>query len=419
MSELLEDAGRRKELLKHMIRQLHAGEAPEAVRMQLLRILGQVPYHEVVEVEQALIQEGLPVEEIQRLCDVHAAALQGALSQEGAKTAPKGHPAHTFRQENRALRWEVRSLERHYAEAEALSDDADAGEVLLGIRTDFNRLMDVEKHYLRKEHLLFPFLEKHGIEGPPKVMWGKHDETRALLKQVAATLDAMEGAVTAGDLKSAIALVFRPASDSIAAMTDREEEVLLPMCMDVLSDDEWYEIYLGSDEIGYCLYDPVDEWRPEGVLPKSPGPVSGDGRIRLRSGSFTPAELTAILNTIPFDLTFVDRDDTVRYFTQGRERIFARTRAILGRKVQYCHPPSSVGVVNRILDAFRAGKKDRAHFWITMKGRFISIEYFALRGEDGEYLGCLEVSQDLTEKRGLQGERRILDWEGAGDGDET
>ena len=141
---------------------------------------------------------------------------------------------------------------------------------------------------------------------------------------------------------------------------------------------------------------------------------SGD-RIRLKTGSFTAAELTAILNTIPFDLTFVDRDDTVRYFTQGRERIFTRTRAILGRKVQYCHPPSSVAVVERILKGFRSGERDSARFWIEMKGRFIVIEYFALRGPSGEYLGCLEVSQDLTEKRALAGERRILDWDRAED----
>ena len=110
----------------------------------------------------------------------------------------------------------------------------------------------------------------------------------------------------------------------------------------------------------------------------------------------------------------MDRDDTVRFFTQGPERIFARTRAILGRQVQYCHPPSSVHVVDRILEAFRAGERSEAAFWIQMKGRFVHIEYRALRDADGAYLGCLEVSQDLTGKRALQGERRLLSWEGEG-----
>jgi hypothetical protein len=129
----------------------------------------------------------------------------------------------------------------------------------------------------------------------------------------------------------------------------------------------------------------------------------------------SPAELLAILNTIPFDLTFVDKDDTVRYFTQGRERIFTRSRAILGRQVQYCHPPSSVAIVEQILAAFKSGAKDHAAFWITMRGRFIHIEYYALRDPAGGYLGCLEVSQDLTDKRALTGEQRLLSW--AGDAD--
>jgi len=124
----------------------------------------------------------------------------------------------------------------------------------------------------------------------------------------------------------------------------------------------------------------------------------------------TPEELTAILNTIPFDLTFVDKDDTVRYFTQGRERVFDRNRAILGRKVQMCHPPGSVHIVQQILEDFKSGKESRSPFWITLKGRFIQIEYFALRSKHGDYLGTLEVSQDLTEKRALTGEQRLLSY---------
>lgn len=414
MSELLGEAGRRKELLKHMILQLHKGVAPEQVRKQLVRLLGQVPYNEVVEVEQQLINEGLPVEEILRLCDLHAAALEGAVTQKGAKTPPKGHPVHTFKQENKALSWEIRGLRELYAQVREMDEEDDATEAALEIRRHFNRLMDVDRHYLRKEHLLFPFLERHGIDGPPKVMWGKHDEARALLKQAMEALEAIQdaGKVSAGELASVTELALKPASDAIAAMIDREEEILFPMCLDVLTDEQWYEIYKGSDEIGYCLYDPVDEWKPQGVETREKEEIDQGGRIRLRTGSFTVDELVAILNTIPFDLTFVDKDDTVRYYTEGKERIFARTRAVLGRKVQYCHPPSSVHVVNRILDAFKAGEQDMARFWIQSKGRFICIEYFALRNEQGEYLGCLEVSQDLTAKRALQGERRILQWDG-------
>jgi DUF438 domain-containing protein len=166
-------------------------------------------------------------------------------------------------------------------------------------------------------------------------------------------------------------------------------------------------VYTGSDEIGYCLFDPTDTWAPEGVVPAHEQRVE-EGHIQLPTGAFNIRQLEALLNTIPFDVTFVDAEDTVRYFSHGKERIFARTRAILGRKVQYCHPPKSVDTVERILSDFKAGTQDHAHFWLELGGKFISIEYFAMHAPDGEYLGTLEVSQDLTAKRALEGSRRLL-----------
>ncbi len=408
MSELIDNARQRKDLLKHMIRQLHAGEAPDRVRTQLLRVLGQVPYNDVVEVEQELIREGLPTEEILRLCDLHSSVLHGAIDVEAAREAPPGHPAHTFRMENQALGWEVQELDRMYADVAARPAGGDVGELLAAIRVRFNNLMDVDKHYLRKEHLLFPFLEKKGITGPPTVMWGKHDEIRALLRRA---IDALNGAgtVPASEAAAIARLALTPASRAVADMIQKEEQILLPMCLDALTDAEWYEIARQSLDYGYCLFDPVDTWVPAG-MDETPALPEDASRVLLPSGSLTPAELQAILNTIPFDLTFVDRDDSVRYFTQGRERIFSRSRAILGRKVQYCHPPSSVQVVEQILTDFRSGAQDHAAFWITMQGRFLSIEYFALRDSAGAYLGCLEVSQDLTAKRALTGEQRLLQY---------
>ena len=407
MSELINNAQKRRELLKHMILQIHKGEAPEAVKKQLVRLMGQVPYADVVIAEQELIAEGMPQKEILALCDLHSQALRGVVT-ESEKKVPPGHPVHTFQEENKALEWELASVRKLFDEVKELPDDADATELFMAIRGHFNNLLDVEKHYLRKENLLFPYLEKHGITGPSTVMWGKHDETRELLK---ASMEALEGVqkITAGEAKSVIDLVLKPAVDSIEEMILKEEQILFPMALDALTEDEWVEIYRQSPEIGYCLVAPEERW--EVAVERGEPEITADQeRIQLPSGSFTPKELNAILNTIPFDLTFVDKDDTVRYFTEGRERIFARSRAILGRKVQRCHPPSSVHIVERILSDFRSGRENRAAFWINMKGRFIHIEYFALRDENGEYLGTLEVSQDLTEKRKLTGEQRLLNY---------
>jgi hypothetical protein len=408
MSELIDSAEKRKELLKHMILQLHEGTAPEAVKKQLIKLLGKVPYNDVVEVEQELINEGLPQEEVLKLCDIHTMALDGILDHTEAKTAPPGHPVHTFKEENRALRKEIQTLEQLYDDVKNTKDEDQLGGFLDEIHQYFNALMDVEKHYLRKEYLLFPFLEKHGVTGPPTVMWGKHDETRELLKAAIEALGAADE-ISVEEAKTVIDLVFSPASKAIDDMIGKEEEILFPMCLDTLNDSEWYDIEKQSIEYGFCLYDPKVKWKPEGVEPDE-GVSEEAGKIQLPSGSFNVTELMAVLNTIPFDMTFVDKDDRVKYFTQGRERIFARSRAILGRKVQQCHPPSTVDIVEKILDDFKSGREDHAAFWITLKDRFLHIEYFALHSEEGDYLGTLEVSQDLTEKRKLEGEQRLLQY---------
>jgi DUF438 domain-containing protein len=390
-----------------MILQLHGGDAPEAVRPQLIRLLGRIPYDEVVAVEQELIREGMPTEEILKFCDLHKLALNPSLAPDEERAVPAGHPVDVMRAENRALGWELEAVRGLFAQVGALDAGAEPAELLHDLRVRFNALMDVEKHYLRKEHLLFPFLEKHGITGPPTVMWGKHDEARALLKAAVEALGASSGA-TAAEARSLVPRVLEPAVEAIAGMIDKELQILLPMCLDTLAEAEWGAIARGSADLGYCLVVPETAWLPAGLEPAAD--AGGDGRVRLPSGSFTTAQLQVVLNAIPFDVTFVDADDTVRYFSEGSERIFARTRAIIGRKVEYCHPPKSVHKVEEIIAAFKAGEKDVASFWLTLGGKFLHIRYYAMRDADGSYRGCLEVAQDVTEIRALEGERRIVDW---------
>ncbi len=408
MSEPEDDAKARRSVLKHLILQLHEGKAPEDVRPQLIRLLGRVPYNEVVEVEQELISEGMPVGEIQRLCDLHSAAMKGAIESADGQAVPPGHPVHTFKKENEAVLGELALAEKLIDEIKGLPDDSDATEPVAQLRLRFGRIADIDKHYSRKEYLVFPYLEKRGITGPPTVMWGKDDEVRELIRAAEETLQGASQ-ITAGEVKALMLLVLQPASDAIKEMVFKEEEILLPMCMDKLTDSEWRSIYVQSPEIGYCIYEPTNEWKPETVA-EADRESADEGSVQFPSGSLTPSELEGIFNTIPFDLTFVGADDTVRYFTQGSERIFDRNRAIIGRKVQMCHPPNSVHVVQRILDDFKSGRASRAPFWINLKGKFVHIEYFAVRDEKGRYLGTLEVSQDLTDKRALSGERRLLSY---------
>lgn len=411
MSELINNSDQRKHILKGLLLKIHQGIDPEKVKAELVEVLKQVPYGEVVEVEQQLIAEGLPPEEIQKFCDVHSLVLEGNIDLSGARSIPPGHPVDTFIRENKELLRVVDQAAELFDQLKKMQTTDDPAPVVLKLLSAFNSLLDVDKHYQRKEYLLFPFLEKAGITGPPAVMWGRHDEIRNLLKGCVDVLRT--GGLTAEDIISALGLLFNPALQGIEDMITKEEEILFPMSLDHLTDQNWWDVYQQTLPIGFCLYDPQIEWKPVGMEEKNDdGSQIRGNSIQLPSGSFTADELMAILNTLPVDLTFVDKHDKVKYFSQGTHRIFTRSRSIINRDVRLCHPPASVHIVEKIIDDFKSGAASHAPFWIQMQGKFIYIEYYALRDENGEYLGTLEVSQDLTEYRKLEGEQRIVSYKG-------
>jgi uncharacterized protein len=409
MSEIINNSIKRKELLKHMILQLHSGEAPDLVKKRLTELLRSIPYDEVVEVEQELISEGLPVEEVLRLCDIHQMVLDGHIDTSGAKPVPEGHPVDTFKKENRELEKVIDHIELLLGQAKGLRND-DVKQWMTNVRIQLNSLMDVDKHYKRKEYLLFPFLEKYEITGPPKVMWGKHDEIRSLLK---ASVEAVstEGLIKPEEITAITELVLIPAVKGVSDMISKEEEILLPMSMEKLTETDWFSIYNQTMEFGYCLYDPQTEWKPDSSEVSEVSYTTGKN-IQLSTGNFNIDELEAIFRTLPIDITFVDKDDKVKFFSLGPDRIFTRNRAIIGRDVRMCHPPSSVHVVEQILADFKNGTQTSAAFWISMQGKFIYIEYFAVKDKEGKYAGTLEFTQDLTKLRALEGEQRLLSYTG-------
>ncbi|MCU0507817.1 MAG: DUF438 domain-containing protein [Anaerolineae bacterium] len=411
MSELIDNRRQRVEIMKGLIRQLHAGAAEARVKTQLETLLDEADYSDVFLMEVQLIQEGIPAESIQQLCDTHTRVLKKHLDlQETPDTIP-GHPVHTFLMENRELTRTTGRARLLIKQIDALPDEQDATEQMRGLQELLNNLMDVDKHYRRKEYLVFPYFEKNNLPGPPTVMWGKHDEAREMLRGAIAGLQEVD-ALAASEAKAYNQFAVAPALEAVDDMVYKEERILFPTALNLLTEQDWYEIYVQSDEYGYCLYAPQFEWTPEGGIHQEiRKPLAAGGRVQMPTGSFALDELIAAFTALPFDLTFVDKDDTVRYFSPGRERIFDRSRAILGRKVQYCHPPKSVHIVNQIVRDFKAGKEDRARFWINMRGRLIYICYYAVRGKEGDYLGTLEVTQDLTEVRSLEGERRLLTYD--------
>ena len=388
MSELI--GKDRQEILKELLWRLHTGEAPEALVPEFKEKLGDVSPLEIAQIEQELVRAGIPREEIRRLCEVHLALFRESL-EEVEPLAPPWHPVHVLMAEHKHM-------------VEAGKNLLDAAKALDGspekekeFREIFEKLLGTESHYTREENVLFPYLEKHGITEPPAVMWMEHDQIRGIKKAIG---DALERSDNARLVELSQGLL-----EAMMSHFYKENHVLFPTAMDVIGEDEWPTIRAEFNDIGYCCITPPP-MPTEGTGERA---ADGSGEIELPTGKFTVEELNAILNTLPVDITFVDKNDTVRYFNESKDRIFVRTKAVLGRKVQNCHPQKSVHLVERILDDFKNKRHDVAEFWINFAGRHVYIRYFPMWNPDGEYLGVIEVTQDITDIKKLEGEKRLLD----------
>jgi len=406
MSEIINNREYRQKVLKELIMELHAGKTVEEVKSRFEELIKGVSASEISEMEQALIMEGMPVEEIQRLCDVHAAVFKGSIEDIHKVRKPDetpGHPVHTFKLENRELEKLINErLKPHLAGFRA----SDNSENIYKLLEDINLLLDIDKHYSRKENLLFPYMEKYGITAPPKVMWGVDDEIRAAIKEIKGMLQDYKGE------KEQVYTKADEAAGRVIEMIFKEENILFPMVLETLTEDEWMTIESESDEIGYCLTEPRGKWKPERTdveeKQKETGQTAADGYLKFETGLLTAKEISLMFNSLPIDITFVDKDGAVKYFSQGKERIFPRTKAIIGRQVHNCHPPASVHIVEKLVEDFKTGKKDSESFWIKMGGKYVYIKYFAIRDENGDYAGTMEVTQDIQPIQEISGEKRLV-----------
>jgi len=333
---------------------------------------------------------------------VHVEVFKESLSAQEAPVMPPGHPLHTYMLENRAVEGILHELDHVLAKLGDAPDKAAFEKERETLAKIVERLSSIDLHYLRKENQLFPVLEVHGITGPSQVMWALHDDIRIALKSAKAGIK--------DSLVPDVVSTLRYLSKSIRDMVYKEEHILFPMATDLLTEAEWQRVRRGEEEIGYAWVKPEQGWAGEAGA--APGRDSAlEGTIRLDTGEMTVEQVNRMLKHMPVDVSFVDENDEVRYYSATKDRIFPRSPGVIGRKVQNCHPPKSFAMVQKILDEFRAGRRNKADFWIQMKGRFLLIQYFAMRDEKGTYRGTLEVSQDVTDIRKLEGQKRLLDWE--------
>ncbi|MFV0465767.1 MAG: PAS domain-containing protein [Lachnospiraceae bacterium] len=225
-----------------------------------------------------------------------------------------------------------------------------------------------------------------------------------LVKQIRLSLESYEKEAESIDVSRLNTLIIK-----INDMIFKEEEIMIPMMVNTFSQEDWAQIARNSSGIGYTLITEVKQWVPEHVDADNNTPIPSPKSISLDGGSLTQEEINAILNTVPVDMTFVGSDNCVKYFTQGKDRIFHRSMSIIGREVKNCHPPKSVHIVEQIVEDLRNGVKDHEDFWIRMNDMFVYIRYFAVRNMSGEFLGVLEVSQDIKPITELKGEKRLRD----------
>lgn len=398
MSENINNREYRKNVIKQVIKELHEGKSVDEVKQKFEEAFAGVSATEISEAEQALITEGLPVSEVQRLCDVHSAVFKGSIEEIHRETDPAkipGHPANVIMLENRELEKIIDKKIKPYLEN--LSDKT----AVENLHKGFEELLKIDIHYSKKENLLFPYMEKYGITAPPKVMWGVDDEIRADLKVIATDLSY-------GCINEEIKQKIDDIINRVNEMIFKEENIMLPMLLDVMTQDEWKKAADDSGEIGHMLRW-VPEWRPESESKEEiKEEMSELGAITLPTGVLKVEELVHMLNTLPIDITFVGKDDTVKYFSQSSERIFPRTKTIIGRNVSNCHPPASVHIVEGIVEDLKSGKKNHEDFWIKMGDKYVFIRYFAVRNTEGEYLGVLEVTQDIKPIQEITGEKRLV-----------
>lgn len=269
-----------------------------------------------------------------------------------------------------------------------------------GLREKFADLSKMDLHYQIKENVLFPLIEAYMPDyNCLQVMWSLHDDIRENIKTIVGLL-----AEPGFDLKQFNRLAGDVFFD-MYAIRFREERILFPVALDLIPEKELSVLLNQCIEIGFPYIHPEIK-----LQEPSTGETAPSGEIDLKTGFLSAEQIVLLFNHLPVDITYVDEFDKVKFFSTPEKRIFRRTNSIIGREVKNCHPPESVHVVEQIVEAFRNGEKDKASFWIQMKGEFILIQYFAVRDGQGNYRGVVEVSQEITEIRNLEGEKRLLDW---------
>ncbi len=399
MSEFTKHNKRRVEQLKVLFYGIIKGEKLGQLVRDNQSIIDSCVPSDVVAVVDRLVIEKVPIEELKKGINKLLNLLHKTLSEYPYYPPSKSSYLGCLVENNRLMEERLLAIKPLFRDVNKKAGDESIKKELL------DKLIDLEKYgnyYTIKENLLFPVIEKYISEYRClQVMWSFHDDIRRNLKSAIKMLK--------GEIATDMKLFNRWVGDlffNMYAVKFREERILFPLVQEEIEADILNALLTESMEIGFPFF------QPKNVLPdENNGTVSDDKEIDLETGNLSVEQIKLMFNHLPVDITFVDENNKVKYFSTPKKRIFPRTKSVIGRDVHNCHPPESVHIVEQIVESFRNGKKDVASFWINIKGNMLLIQYFAVRDENGHYKGVMEVSQEIAEIRNLQGENRLLDWE--------
>lgn len=368
--------------------------------------IDNVTPHDMLNLEDKQMQLGMSQEIIKKDVEKIINVFSKGLESYQWEKPEEGTFLYYLMLENEAFRFKLNQIKkvlRSYNGREASHFQEMKGELL----PRFIEFTAFDYHYIKKENILFPYLEQVWSNYRPlKVMWSLHDDIRRTLKEVIALLEdpATQWSNFNPILGRYYSLVFR--------MIQKEDLIIFPVATETVSKESWHKMHLQSFEYPFPFIE--SPTKPlEGKLEDRTNQevLVAPGMFVSETGRMTLEQVLLVLNHLPVDITVVDENDKVLFFNKPKERFFPRSPAIVGRSVNNCHPPESVHIVEEIVETFRSGARDTAMFWIELRGRFILIQYFALRNNEGDYKGVIEVSQDATDIRKLEGQRRLLNWE--------
>ena len=444
MTELLNTREYKKEQLKKLLLRIHEGEDVNRLKEEFRQVLSGISPLEIPLIEQELVREGVSAKDIAKMCDLHVELFREAVKgtdELEEKDLPDGHPLKTLYLENKEIMKDSEMLNLYGRTLATTRDERMRAEILGVLEEIVGNLRRVGfTHYNREEMLTFPYIERRGLTAIATVLWTKHDEIRFMVKYLTELLrkrDEMPWEEFVERFKAKTG----EAAFALSDMVFRENNIYYPTLKALLGDGEWKAIRMQEDEMAFYKVNPP-AWDPgEDVKPLHPWEINPElsveellnlpkevqqalkgqplefdrselrrnGDIDLGTGYVSVEELKAIFEALPVDVTFIDRNDRVRFFSPG-ERIFDRTMSVLGRPVQLCHPPKSVHIVNKILRAFKEGRKKEATFWLRLGPKYVYIRYLPLFDENGNYIGTLEITMDIAPYKAIEGEKRLLDW---------